>query len=197
MPKDNAKHKDTKNKANKEHQHKPSAGQPVKKSNLAKYGIAIIIVVAIIGAAIFAGLISGQSGSSFDTFKANFNAAPRVAILVTAYNGTVLSGTVGCATAIILQIASSAQNHRNTSTIDFDIINQSSCIETRGLSGTVPKPNYTTTSVQNCLNITQKEPTIYINYSANQNSTIIKPRYLYIAGTSTFLRECGVASQIS
>jgi len=164
----------------------------------AKYLVAIVIIVAIIGAAIFAGSFIGQNqGGNFDAFKSNFNSAPRVAITVTAYNGTVLSGTVGCATAIILQMASSQSMHRNTSTIDFSIINQSSCLEARGLPGNGPNPNYTTTSVQNCINLTMSEPAIYINYSANTNTTIIKPKLLYISGTSTFLRRCGVAAEIS
>ena len=164
----------------------------------AKYLVAIVIIIAIIGAAIFAGMsITQNQGGSFETFKSNFNSAPRVAITVTAYNGTVLSGTVGCATAVILQIASSQNTHRNTSTIDFSIINQSSCLEAKGLLGNGPHPNYTTTSVQNCVNLTMSEPAIYINYSATGNTTMIKPRLLYIAGTSTFLSQCGVASEIS
>jgi len=155
-------------------------------------------VVVIIGAAIFAGLYASQNQEgSFDAFKANFNSAQRVAIVVTAYNGTVLSGTVGCATAIILQIASNPNAHRNTSTIDFGIINQSSCLEAKGLLGNGPNPNYTTTSVQNCVNLTTSEPAIYINYSATMNNTVIKPRLLYIVGTSTFLRQCGIAAEIS
>lgn len=177
-----------------------SRGSATKRTPFrAKYLVAIIIVVAIIGAAIFAGsFINQNQGGSFNTFKSNFNAAPRVAITVTAYNGTVLSGTVGCATAIIIQIASSQQNHRNISTIDFnEIANQTSCIMVRGFSGNGPNPNFTITSVQNCINITNAEPSIYINYSSSSNTTIIKPRLLYIAGTSTFLRQCGVASEIS
>ncbi|HIH50332.1 MAG: hypothetical protein ABSE71_05195 [Candidatus Micrarchaeaceae archaeon] len=168
------------------------------KAGMLKYAAAIIIVVVIIGAAIFAGLYASQNQEgSFDAFKANFNSAQRVAIVVTAYNGTVLSGTVGCATAIILQIASNPNAHRNTSTIDFGIINQSSCLEAKGLLGNGPNPNYTTTSVQNCVNLTTSEPAIYINYSATMNNTVIKPRLLYIVGTSTFLRQCGIAAEIS
>jgi uncharacterized integral membrane protein len=176
---------------------KAAAGKPTQERHggPAKYAIAIIIVVVIIGFAIFAGNYAMQNtNSSFNTFKANFDSAPRVAIFVTAYNGTVLSGTVGCATAIIEEIASSKTNHRNTSTIDFNIINQTSCIQSPGL--TENNSNYRTTTLQNCLNITKTEPTIYINYSST-NSTVIKPDYLYVSGTGLFLSECGVASEIS
>lgn len=196
MPKDNAKAVSREQKKSAAKGSREVTGKP--KAGALKYIAAIIIVIAIIGAAIFAGLsISQSQEGSFSTFKSNFDSAPRVAITVTAYNGTVLSGTVGCATAIILQIASSQNTHRNTSTIDFSIINQSSCLEAKGLLGNGPNPNYTTTSVQNCVNLTMGEPAIYINYSAAGNTTVIKPRLLYIAGTSTFLSQCGVASEIS
>ena len=183
----------------------PAAGnhgapEPVKsgKVGIAKYAAAILLVVIIIGAAIFAGAYfnQGGSGGNFETFKGNFNSAPRVALLVTGYNGTVLSGTVGCATAIIQEVVANKVAHRNASTIDYGILNQTSCIEVKGLTATATS-NYSTTSVQNCLNLTKSEPTIFINYSTKGNTTIIKPNYLYIAGTYKFLRECGVASQIS
>lgn len=159
-----------------------------------KYIVGIIIIVAIIGVAIYANYyIIGNQSNKFYIFQSNFNSAPRVAIFVTAYNGTVLSGTIGCATAIIEQVVASKTNHRDPSTIDLNIINQTSCISSTGLNG---KTNYTTTSVQNCLNISRTEPTIYINYS-QANTTIISPDYLYISGTSTYLQMCGVASEIS
>lgn len=192
-------------KTTKETKPKPKGKEPAKSAASekrqpfqTKYIVAIVIIVAIIGAAIFAGLYMNQDNAdSFNTFRNNFNAAPRVAITVTAYNGTVLSGTVGCATAIILQLASNQNAHRNTSTIDFSIINQSSCLEAKGIPGNGPNPNYTTTSVQNCINLTMSEPAIYINYSAKTNTTVIKPRLIYISGTSTFLSQCGIASEIS
>ncbi len=176
----------------KERKRPPSVGI----GSIAKYVAAIVVVVAIIGAAIFAGLLSiPSSQSNFTTFRNNFNSAPRVAITVAAYNSTILSGTIGCATAIIEEVVASKTEHRNSSTIDLNIINQSSCITTRGLGGT-NSSNYTTTSLQDCLNISRTEPTIYINYST-ANRTIISPEYMYVSGNMLFLRECGVASQIS
>lgn len=174
----------------------PKAAAKGGKSGAAKYVVGAVIIVIIIGAAIFAGSMFNESSSTnFNTFRSNFLSAPRVAIIVTAYNGTILSGTVGCATAIIEEIAGSKVDHRNTSTVDFGIINSTTCIQEKGLE--VGSGNYITTSVQNCLNLTNTEPTVYINYSTTGNSTIIKPKYLYISGTYAFLRECGVASEIS
>ncbi|MDE1871052.1 MAG: hypothetical protein KGI06_02315 [Candidatus Micrarchaeota archaeon] len=180
---------------------RPKAAAPRsqrKNPGAAKYIVATILVVIIIIAAIFADSLFPKvatPSSSFTVFKNNFNSAPRVNIFVAAYNGTVLSSTVGCATAIIEQIVASRSNHRNASTIDLNIINQTSCIRTTGL-GTKNVSNYTTTSLQNCLNTSSTEPSIYINYSAT-NTTIIRPEYLYMSGDSMFLSECGLASEIS
>ena len=159
-----------------------------------KYAAAIIIIIAIIGFAIVAGSFGNNQTTNFNTFRNNFNSAPRVEIFITAYNGTVLSGTAGCATAIIEEIVASKTNHRNSTTIDFNIINQTSCVRESGL-GT--RANYTNSTLQDCLNYINNYPTIYINYSSTANTTIIRPKYLYISGSSLFLRECGVASEIS
>jgi hypothetical protein len=169
-----------------------------KKGTYAKYVFAIMLVVIVIGVAIFASsllMTHGTTNTSFDTFKKNYVAAPRVNIFVAAYNGTVLSSTVGCATAIIEQIVASKTNHRNATTIDLNIINETSCIRSNGLGGT-GAANYTTTSLQNCLNTSGVEPSIYINFSLT-NTTIIRPDYLYVSGNELFLRECGLASELS
>lgn len=165
------------------------------KGGKAKYVAAIIIIVAIIGVAIFANyyVIGNQTATPFTSFKNNFDSAPRVVIMVAGYNGTVLSSTISCATSVIEQIVASKTNHRDPSTIDLSIINQTSCVLSTGLEG---KTNYTTTSLQNCINYTKTEPTIFINYTT-KNTTLIHPDYLYISGDSLYLSECGVASQIS
>lgn len=167
-----------------------------KAPGKAKYIVAIIFIVIIIGVAIFAGSTLSTQGNNFNAFKQNFDTAPRVDLFVAAYNGTVLSSTIGCATSIIEQIIASKTNHRAPSTIDFNIINKTSCIRSPGLSSNSSTSNYITTSLQNCLNTSNTEPSIFINYSST-NVTIIKPRSLYISGTLIFLRECGIASQLS
>lgn len=136
----------------------------------------MVIILAAIFASFAMDYINGGN-SSFSTFKSNFDSAKRVDITVTAYNGTVLSSTIGCATQLIEQMVASKSNHRNSTTIDLSIINQTSCIKKQGLG--MNTSNYTITSLQNCLNITSTEPTIYINYSST-NVTRIKSNELYI-----------------
>lgn len=136
-----------------------------------------------------------QSTVSFETFLNNFNSAQRIAIYATAYNGTILSSTVGCATAIIQKIVGSQQMHRDSSTIDFYVINETTC--TYAENGLGHQTNgYITTPVSNCLNVSRSETTIYINYSST-NITIIKPNYLYFSGDQLFLSQCGIAEQLS
>ncbi len=163
------------------------------------YIAALVVIILIIMVAIFAAVLlnpnqNNQNTASFSAFIKNYDAAPRVNIFVAAYNGTVLSSTVGCATAVIEQLVASKANHRNASTIDLNIINETACIRSNGLGNATA--NYTTTSLGNCLNTSSTEPSIYINYSS-ENVTIIRPDYLYIAGNGLFLRECGLASEIS
>ena len=154
---------------------------------------AAIAFVAIVAASYFAisTLYHGTTSGGFSAFKANFYSAPRVAIYATAYNGTVLSGTVGCATAIIENIVANAQAHRNSSTIDFFIINQTACTYVAGLG----MSNGTETTVGSCLNMSGMEPTIYINYSLT-NRTVVTPNYLYTSGDRLFLSECGIATEL-
>ena len=152
-----------------------------------------MIVIAAIFASFELNAFKGGN-ASFDTFKSNFNSAKRVDIVVAAYNGTILSSTVGCATAVIEQIVGSKTNHRNSTTIDLNIVNQTSCIRKEGLG--LNTSNYTIVALQDCLNMTKTEPTIYINYSL-ANTTVIKPNYLYVSGDQLFLRECGISSEIS
>lgn len=177
---------------------KPAPAKKNGKSSTMKYLIPIIIIVVIVGIAIFASALlannHGGSNSSFLIFQKNYDSAPRVDIFVTAYNGTILSSTIGCATAVIEQLVANKSEHRNSSTIDLNIINQTSCIRSPGLGKGAP--NYTVTSLQNCLNTSSTEPSIYINYSRS-NQTIIKPEYLYVSGDAVFLQECGLASEFS
>lgn len=165
-------------------------------SGSAKYVIAIIIIFIIIAAAIVTNLLlnqKSQPSTSFDIFKKNYDAAPTVNIFVGDYNTSAFSITIGCATSLIEQIVASQSYHRNASTIDLNIVNQTSCIRTNGLG--VTGGNYINTTLQNCLNTSSTEPSIYINYSS-VNTTIIRPEYLYFAGNLLFLRECGVAPEM-
>ena len=164
-------------------------GQPRKY--IAVIGIAAIIVI-IAGAVVY-GLNSTKQ-TDFTTFRGNFNSAGRVAIYATGYNGTALSSTIGCATAVIESVIGSPIYHRNASSIDLFVINQTKCVFENGIGGTVG--NYIFNSIGNCLNTSMHEPSIFINYSS-VNSTVIKPIALYVSGNEQFLSLCGVAAEIS
>ena len=166
-------------------------GEPkVKTQYLIIAAVAFVAIVAI-SYLVVSGFYSGNPSTSFSVFKNNFYSAPRVAIYATAYNGTVMSSTIGCATAIIENIVANAQAHRNSSTIDFFIVNQTLCTYVRGLG----MSNGTETSLGSCTNMSASEPTIYINYSLT-NTTNVKPNYLYTSGNRLFLSECGIATEL-
>lgn len=167
-----------------------------KSSSSKKYAAVIgtIAIILIIAGALVYGL-SGSNPTSFSTFRSNYNSASRVAIYASAgTNGTGISSTIGCATALVESLIASPSSHRNASTIDFFIMNQTACVYENGVGGTVG--NYTYNSPGNCINTSRSEPSIFINYSA-VNSTVIKPTALYISGDAQFLSLCGVASEIT
>ena len=174
---------------------KTSQKEEEKHKSANTYIIVAAIVFIVVAAAVYelVGIVfKSNTSGSFGTFKSNFNSAQRVAIYATAYNGTVLSSTVGCATMIIENIVGSSQTHRNASTIDLFIINETRCTYTMGLG---LGSNGTETSLSDCLNRGSSEPTIYLNYSLT-NTTVIKPNYLYTSGDRLFLNECGIATEI-
>jgi hypothetical protein len=170
--------------------------KPDDKSSSRKYVAVIgtVVIILIIAGALVYGL-SSNSPTSFSTFKAGYNSASRVAIYASAgSNNTGIGSTVGCATALIEGLIGSPSSHRNASTIDFFIMNQTSCVYEHGIGGAVG--NYTYNSPGNCINTSKSEPSIFINYSV-VNSTVIKPTVLYISGDAQFLSLCGVASEIT
>ncbi len=164
-----------------------------KRGNALWAGIFIIIIVFALAGGLVYGLNSGRP-ASFSTFQGNFNSAPRVAILVTANNGTQLAATVGCATALIQQIVASRTSHRNASTIDYYVMNATSCVfSPTGIGGSLQNYSYTTPKA--CVNVTTREPSIFINYTTT-NETIINARSLVVEGDYRFLSQCAVASEI-
>jgi hypothetical protein len=151
----------------------------------------IVIIVAIAGFSVY-GLNKGPpQNASFSTFKQNFDSAKDVAIVLT-YNTTTFPSTLGCATAVIEGLTGTA--HRNESTIDFLILNGNLCTAQNGLGSGSGQPYNTT--FQNCTRTASSEPSVYINYSDTNGSTIT-PTQLHIYGDVKFLAECGVASEIS
>lgn len=155
--------------------------------------VAIILIASIV---IMFKMSPASAASDFATFKGNFLSSSRVAIFATAYNGTVLTSTVGCATKIIESVVGSKTAHRNASTIDFYVVNATSCTYAKNGLGATNGANYTTSSLSYCLNMSKNEPTIFLNYSST-NVTTIQPKFLYTSGNAMFLSECGVASELT
>jgi hypothetical protein len=158
------------------------------------YAIAVIVFLAVaaVSYVIVNDIYSAAAPGGFSAFKSNFDAAQRIAIYVPDYNNTVFSITGTCADKLITSIVTYAR--RNSSSIDYFIVNRTSCTYVRGLG--TKASNGTTTSIAGCQSLSGSEPTIYLNYSL-KNTTVIKPDYLYTSGDSLFMSECGIATEIS
>lgn len=155
--------------------------------------IGIIVIVAAIGSALFYGL-KPSAPSGFSAFQHSFLSSKNVGIYVYDLNSTGYVGAVGCATALIETIVSSPQYHRDPSTINFFVVNQSACTYSPGLGSAT-----SSTSVINltqCMGYVSREPSIFINYSAT-NSTVVRGGELYVTGNLKFLSECGISSEIT
>jgi len=160
-----------------------------KRSNSARYA-AIVIVVTLI--AIAASIIYSTYflQPSFSVFQSNFNSAKQVGIYVQDYNSLIYTSTENCANKLIYNISKAG---RNVSTINFFVLTNDSCIYSPGFSLPISPKN---ASIQECLNFSARNPSIFINYSPT-NTTIIKPSKLYFIGNAEFLGECGIAYEIT
>jgi hypothetical protein len=151
---------------------------------------AVVAVILVIAAAIIAIMYMSQP-PSFSSFRSAFNSASKIAIFA-VYNGTNLgmggSSAVSCATAVIEEL------HRTPSTINFFVVNQTSC--TFAASGLGANNTTITTGIGRCVNMSKGMPTLYINYS-RMNETVVGHGTLYISGNLLFLRECGIAVELS
>ncbi len=168
--------------------------QPSTTKKLGVIIFMVIIVVAIAGALVYGLNRSSQTQTSITVFENNFNAAPKVAILVTAFNATTLASSTGCATALIEELtATHGSAHKNASDISFYVINSTKCLYAPqlGLGQT-----YLNSTPAGCVNMSRSVPSIFINYSKT-NSTVITPEALYVSGTGALLTQCGVASEIT
>lgn len=161
--------------------------------------IVVIIAVAIAAAYLASIARGGLTGGniSFAQFQSSFLAAPRVAIFTTdlpiaGTNNTTEQYTFECANPLIQEIIENREYHRNSSSIDYYIVTKSGCAKIGGLGVDANAINISSTQ---CSMDIGQEPTIFINYSTS-NTTIIKANYLYTAGTASFLRECGIATEI-
>lgn len=160
--------------------------------------VAIVFIILLGGFIISEMNVPGgqqPATAQLSAFLGNFASSPRAGILVTYYNGSTFGASVTCATGLIEQLISSPATHRNTTTLDFFIVNQTSCVYSPSGLGSAGK-NYTYTTPSNCIASASGEPTIYINYNST-NATVATPAALYVHGTMGYLERCGIASEIN
>ena len=126
--------------------------------------------------------------TSFSTFKSNFNSAQRIAVVTQYTNATQYNIISQCSTDIIS--AETVSDNRNASTIDFYVLNSTSCTYAPNGLGHVLNP--VTTNASSCENEIKSEPSISLNYSS-YNHTIITPYHMYVYGNDQYFSSCPVA----
>ncbi|MGC8669634.1 MAG: hypothetical protein ACP5TL_00580 [Candidatus Micrarchaeia archaeon] len=171
---------------------KESGAAKGTKNSMPYYSIYVIVVFLAFDILLF--VYHPSEHQPFYTFASNFHSASHVAIYVEALNGSALSSTIGCASMLIESIVSSKQYHRDPSSIDFFVMNQTACFTNAKILG--ESSNSSEMPISACLNVSKTIPSIFINYS-NINNTIVTQKSLYISGNINFLRECGIAPAIS
>lgn len=162
-------------------------------SQLGQRYLAIAIIVLLAAAVVYLVLfqLPSLSGASFSSFKNNFDNAPRVAVTVIYHNNTQWPLEEPCFTRLI-DILSGV---RGASTIDFFLVNQTSC--TYSPTGLGHSANYITKSAGACLATAQNEPGIYLNYSSTYNRTTITPTHLYINANESYYNACPIAAEFA
>ncbi len=156
--------------------------------------VVIFAILAIVFTSLFFGL-SRYGSTDFASFQSNFNSAKSVAIYINDTNSSIFPVQVSCATALIEELSGPTLAHRNASTINLFVLYNDSCVYKAGGLGTVIT-NYTYVSKQECLNYSKSMPSIFIGYS-DVNNTAVMPSKLYFTGDSAFMRQCGIAYQIT
>ncbi len=150
--------------------------------------LAIVAVIAVFAVFLFA-LRGTAINVPFSTFKANFDAAPRVAVFVTYLNQTQYTLEFHCSSYLVQSIASS----RNVS-IDFYVMNGTSCtFSPTGVGHTI---NGTETKAASyCTALEGNEPSILLNY-APLNLTLIRAYELTVYGNAAYMASCPIAVDI-
>jgi hypothetical protein len=176
------------------------AQQPARKSRVkekakeafswARFALLAVAVVAVVILAFFYLVLPSMSNVPFTTFKDNFASAARVALIVTYGNQSQYAAESQCFPALVQTLSFT----RNASTIDFFILNSTSCFYPT--SGLGRASNVTTTTPASCLARAGSEPTLYLNYSA-KNSTMVKAYGLYVYGNAAYMAKCPIAVDMS
>ena len=155
------------------------------------YAAAVAIVIIVAVAALFT--VSGTfNGVSFSSFKQNFNSASKVAVVLNYTNLTVLNTKEYLCAQPLLEIL---EAHSPPPTIDLLVINSTSCTE-----DVIAPPKYAISPINTtpaaCLSIAGSEPSISLNYSA-QNYTVVRPYHISVFGDYNYMRSCPIAVDMS
>ncbi len=155
--------------------------------------ILVILILAALIILTYIYLMPQYLGTSLSTFKSNYNSAQRIAIVYQYTNSTEYAVLSQCSINVVT--AEIDFNKRNASTIDFFVIDGSSCAYSPSGLGHLLNPNSIVSNTTTCEKVIQSEPSLSFNYS-NSNSTIITPYHMQIFGNEKYFAACPIASGI-
>jgi hypothetical protein len=146
--------------------------------------VAIVVIIAVIALIYFA--LRSPISVPFQTFKAGFDSARRVAVFVTYANQTQYATESPCFADLVQSIASS----RNVS-IDFYLMNQTNCTFSQNglghlLNGTK------TRAASYCTALEGAEPSVILNY-APVNLTVVRASEILVYGNAAYMASCPIA----
>ena len=155
------------------------------------YFMIFVVVLLLLYLVYF--IFSNYVSIPFSTFKSNYLGAPEVGIVLGYSDIAQYSASLQCALTMMQVIANARAVHSwNTTSIDFFVVNQTSCTYQKGLGYANP---INATSGE-CLALANAEPTIFLNYSYS-NYTRILPSRLYVGGDAGFMQACPIAAEFS
>ncbi len=162
------------------------------RAALSQARLAILAAAVVIAAflAFFYLVLPSISNVPFTTFKGNFDSARRVAITVTYGSQSQYSAESQCFPTLVQSVALT----RNASTIDFFILNGTTCFFPS--AGLGRASNVTAGPPADCLAKARSEPGIFLNYSAT-NGTVVKAYALYVYGNAAYMAKCPIAVDMS
>jgi hypothetical protein len=173
---------------------KESKKEGMSRQNAMLLAVLVIIIVAVSFTFSYNALSAPTANGNFTAFWGSFASAPRAGIVINYYNSTVFESGLACSTTLIQEIQGSSTLHRNSSTLDFYVINSTSCSYSLGLGSTNASARIA--NISTCTSLISSEPRIVIGYSlANQTAT--NSTVLTIKGNAAYLQRCGIASEIT
>ncbi len=168
----------------------PRKQESKKQSSKMLYAAAVIGILVVIAIILYSSSTQSNANVPFSTFKQNFNNANRVSIAATYLTEGQFINESQCFSSII-QIVS---HTRLPSTIDFYLINQTSC--TYSSTGLGNQVTPITTNASYCIGKALNETSIFLNYSLG-NTTMIQPQHMYIYGDSSYMKACPIAADFA